>query len=507
VTPPWNVLFVTADQWRGECCSAFGHPAVRTPTLDQLAATGVAFRRHFAQAAPCGPSRASLYTGCYLMNHRSVLNGTPLDARFTNVALEARALGYEPALFGYTDTSVDPRTVEPGDPRLSRYEGVLPGFDPVCHLPESEPFAWLDWLRGHGYDVPEDWRTFVDRPAPGTARRTQYRAEHSQTAFLVEQFLAWAGDQGDRPWFAHVSFLRPHPPFLAPAPYDTMVDPRSVPAPVRALTKAAEAAQHPLLGVMIDHPFLAAPAGEEELRELRATYFGMMAEVDAQLGRLLAALDASGTRDRTIVVFTSDHGELLGDHYLLHKLGWFDAAYHVPLIVHDPRPSADATRGEEVEVFTEHVDVLPTLCDLLGAEFPLQCDGRPLTPWITGDTDGRDHWRDEVHYEFDFRDPDSPLLEDAFGVTMEECSLAVLRDDHGKYVQFAGHHAFPPIFFDLDTDPEQVVDRAADPAYAPRVLDYAQRMLAWRMRHADRTLSGTKLTMHAGPVTRRAVRR
>ncbi len=134
-----NVLFVTADQWRGDCLGAAGHPVVRTPNLDRLAAGGVSFRRHYASASPCGPSRASLYTGMYLMNHRSVLNGTPLDARHTNVALVARGLGYEPALFGYTDSSVDPRTVAPDDPRLRSYEGVLPGFDPVCDIPEGNP--------------------------------------------------------------------------------------------------------------------------------------------------------------------------------------------------------------------------------------------------------------------------------------------------------------------------------------------------------------------------------
>ena len=108
-----NVLFVTADQWRGDSLSCAGHPVVRTPNLDRLATSGVRFARHFAQAAPCGPSRASLYTGMYLMNHRSATNGTPLDARHTNVALEARKLGYRPALFGYTDTSVDPGRSRP----------------------------------------------------------------------------------------------------------------------------------------------------------------------------------------------------------------------------------------------------------------------------------------------------------------------------------------------------------------------------------------------------------
>jgi arylsulfatase A-like enzyme len=494
-----NVLFITADQWRGDCLSAASHPVARTPHLDRLAAGGTAFRRHFAQAAPCGPSRASLYTGMYLTNHRSVLNGTPLDARHDNVALMARRLGYAPALFGYTDTSIDPRTCTPDDPRLSQYEGVLPGFDPVCHLPEGAPVAWLEWMRDEGVDVPEPWRGFVDTPAAGTRWRTQYEAKHSQTAFLTDRFIEWAASQAGA-WFAHISFLRPHPPFLAPAPYDTMFSPASVPPPVRAASRAAEGAQHPLLGVMIDHPFLKSPDDSTEQGELQATYYGMLAEVDDQLGRLFAWLDVTGQADRTLVVFTSDHGELLGDHWLLHKLGWFDSSYHVPLLVRGPGVKAGVT----VDSFTEHVDVLPTLCELLGTDVPLQCDGRPLTPWLRGETP---EWRADVHFEFDFRDPDSALLEDAFGVTMEECWLTVLRDEHGKYVQFGGYPALPSIFFDLDADPAQIRNVAADPAYAPRVLEYAQRMLAWRMRHTERTLTGMKLTMHAGLVERRAPRR
>ena len=237
MAPTTNVLLITADQWRGDCLSAAGPSVVRTPHLDRLAAGGASFRAHFAQAAPCGPSRASLYTGMYLMNHRSVSNGTPLDARHDNVALVARRLGYAPALFGYTDTSVDPRTCEPDDPRLHRYEGVLPGFDPACHLPEGAPFAWLTWLGSQGVDVPEDWREFANRPARGTRWRTRYEAKHSQTAFLTEQFLEWVSVQ-DSTWFAHLSFLRPHPPFLAPAPYDTMFDPDTVPDPVRASGRA-----------------------------------------------------------------------------------------------------------------------------------------------------------------------------------------------------------------------------------------------------------------------------
>ena len=153
--PPRNVLFITLDQWRGDCLSALGHPLLQTPTLDALAARGVLFANHWANAAPCGPSRACLYTGTYQHRNRSLLNGTPLDARFTNVALIARAMGYDPVLFGYTDTSVDPRTVPAGDPRLFSYEGVLPGFRALIEDPweQSSP-AWGRWLAARGFDVP-----------------------------------------------------------------------------------------------------------------------------------------------------------------------------------------------------------------------------------------------------------------------------------------------------------------------------------------------------------------
>ncbi len=163
-----NILFITCDQWRGDCLSAAGHPVVRTPNADALAAEGVMFTRHFAGAAPCSPARACIYTGLYQMNNRVCRNGTPLDARHDNMALAARRLGYEPTLFGYTDTSPDPRFYAPDDPVLRTYEGVLPGFTARQKLPEHQK-PWLSWLKARGIDSSAGYPD-IHKPAGGAAR-------------------------------------------------------------------------------------------------------------------------------------------------------------------------------------------------------------------------------------------------------------------------------------------------------------------------------------------------
>ena len=181
-----NVLFITADQWRGDCLSALGHPCVRIPNLDRLAESGVLFTRHYSQATPCSPGRASLYTGLYLHNHRVVVNGTPLDARHTNVALEARRLGYEPALFGYTDIPTDPRTRASGDPDLLRaYGGVLPGMTPVVPM-DDDHWPWRRHPARRGYDVPQDPAMLF---APGHDDRVPGRA-------ISAAAMAWPAEDG-----------------------------------------------------------------------------------------------------------------------------------------------------------------------------------------------------------------------------------------------------------------------------------------------------------------------
>ncbi|MGH6957140.1 MAG: alkaline phosphatase family protein [Caulobacteraceae bacterium] len=502
---PLNVLFITADQWRGDCLSALGHPMVRTPNLDALAAEGVLFERHFANTAPCGPSRATLHTGLYLQNHRSGTNGTPLDARHANWALEAAKLGYDPVLFGYTDTSRDPRGEPAGSPWLRTYEGPLPGVRPVCHL-DGRPTPWTDWLRARGYSPPDDpalaygwreagpdWENGAPEPKP-----LAFPAEADDTAFLVGRLIDYLSE-AKGPFIAHLSLLRPHPPWVAPRPYNALYDPAKVPPFLRAASAEEEGRQHPWLAWRLGRPGVRATENERRLRRLKAVYYGLMTRVDDEIGRLMAFLRDSRLAERTLVIFTSDHGEELGDHWLMGKGGYFDGSYRVPLIVRDPRPGA--ARGARVGRFTEHVDIMPTLLDAIGAPIPLACDGMSLAPFLAGES-APATWRDEAHWEFDFRDVLDDATERELDLAMRQCALNVLRGARYKYVHFA---KLPPLFFDLEADPGETCDLAGDPAYAALVLAHAQKLLSWRMDHDEHALTHLTLTAD-GPVGRAAPR-
>lgn len=493
-----NILFVTIDQWRADSLSCAGHPCARTPNIDLLAARGVRFARHYAQAAPCGPSRASLLTGTYLHTHRSVGNGTPLPSHLTNLALELRAAGYDPTLFGYTDTTADPRTIDdPASPWLRTYEGVLPGFTVGTRLPEAAE-EWVEWLRGHGYDFTDVWDAYRQRDDVDTTGRgaswapTRYAAEHSEAAFLVERFGQWhASLDAGSPWCAHVTFLRPHPPYVAPAPYHDLIDPSSVPAPVRHATVEDEGAEHPMVAAAMFAEVVRPPSDPVDMAQLQATYWGNLAEVDAQFGRLLDLVDQAGQADETLVVLTSDHGEQLGDHWMLQKLGFFEASYHVPLLVAGPgvAVTAGGAAGAVVEEhFTEAVDVMPTILELCGLPVPSQCAGSSLRPFLEGTVPTR--WREAAHWEWDFRDALAAAGVDV-GIDLDQCVLAVRREKDRKYVHFAG---LPPAFYDLAGDPDELHNLADDPSRQAEVLECAQRMLSWRLSSDDQTLANLTAT-------------
>ncbi len=496
-----KVLIMIADQLRADCLEGALAAHVDLPNLRAFQSEAVTFARHYSVTNPCGPSRASILTGLYAMNHRSVRNGTPLAAGTPNLAMEARALGYEPLLFGYTDTPADPTAHAPADPMLRTEEQVLPGMREMLEMRLMESYPWRAYLREQGYALP-DYARFYDPVSPDPDRPPRpddppfYRAEHSDTAFLTDRLLSDLTERAGQDWFALATWIRPHPPLVAPAPYNRMYDPARLPLPARLASLAEEAAVHPFMAGALTSPAMQDMVrgcevdenSDADLQTLRAIYLGLASEVDAHFGRVIKWLKDSGQYDETLVLFMADHGEMLGEHRQWGKQTPYEGAWHVPLMIRAPH--LKEAHGRHVTAFSESTDIVPTILDLLGATPPSGLDGTSLRPWLEGDTP--QEWRDCVHMELEFGEPgEITSRAAAAGTHINASNLAILREDRWKLVHFNG--ALPPLLFDLQEDPHELHDLAGNPAHAATLLRLTRKLLSHRMTHQNRRLTGWRI--------------
>ncbi len=491
-----NVLFIVIDQLRADCLWGRLAEVTPLPNLRGLMAEAVSFQRHYSVVNPCGPSRASILTGQYAMNHRAVRNGTPLPHDTPNIATEVRKAGYLPLLYGYTDSAQDPRCFAADDPALTSYEEVMPGFHEAVEMRLELSLPWRADLLAKGYDVPAYPDIF--RPnGPALDDPALYRAEDSDTAFLTDQFLQ--GLRG-RPqgWFAHLTYIRPHPPLVAPAPYNRMVTPADIPAPVCVGDMAAEQSRHPFIAsTHARTPISSVVEGfpdleptPEAVATLRAVYLGLAAEVDHHIGRIIAALKASGQYDNTLLVVTADHGEMLGDHHAWGKQTFYDAAYHTPLIIRDPRQRQ--AHGSTVTAPTESIDIAPTILAWLGQCAPDTMDGQALSAFLAGQEP--QGWRGFTFSELDFGDPISATLpQTALGLGADQANLAILRSATHTLVHF--NAGLPPLLFD-HTGAGELQDIAQTPEAQPVLLEMSRAMLDHRMTHAGGRFRRTMITQN-----------
>ena len=461
-----NVLFITLDQFRADSMSCAGHPLVKTPNLDRLAREGVRLAKHYSQSAPCSPGRAALYTGTYQMNNRVVANGTPLSNSFDNVAKLARRAGYDPTLFGYTDQAIDPWSASgKDDERLLHYSGILDGFSVGCQLPDDQG-PWVAYLRENGYDV-------VDNGIEVLRNESARPVEMSLSTFLTNEFIDWLKTQ-DSAWFTHLSYLRPHPPYNAAGTFSTMYDPDIVPSHIEPVPYEE---RHYIHKGGSKNPASSAPS--EMVRDMRAQYYGMISEVDEQLGRVFAAIEERGEWNETIIIVTADHGDQLGDHGLKEKLGFFPQSYNILGLWRDPK--FPGRGGRIVEKFTENVDIMPTLAEALGVEVPAQCDGRVMKPLL----DGEDvPWRESAHYEWDYRAFFIPNAQTPwpFDRALSKMNLATTLTEEWAYVHFADGTA---LLFDLVKDPTwRTTSDDASLLYKG-----ANEQLQWRQEHTRREMT------------------
>ena len=499
-----NILFIMCDQLRADYMSCAGHPYLETPNIDALAARGVIFDRAYTQSPVCGPSRMSFYTGRYVISHGATWNNVPLDVSEWTMGDYLRPLGKQCALVGKTHMAAD----EEGMARLEIDKatdlGVLVsqcGFTPYERddglIPSGATapnLRYNKWLNEKGYPGDNPWHDYANS-AEGpdgeilTGWQMRYarkparvKAEHSETPYMTTRAMEFMEEAGDDPWCLHLSFIKPHWPYVAPAPYNDMYGPNQVPGANK--TDAEREAPHPVVAAYMEHDESLTFQHDETRSTVIPVYMGLVKQIDDELGRLFDYMDDKGLSDNTMIVFTSDHGDYLGDHWLGEKELFHEASARIPMIIVDPSVAADKTRGTRSDALVEAIDLIPTFIEASGGTVEQQrLEGRSLMPLIH-DGQTPDDWREAAFSELDysFRGARN-ILEKA-----PNASLAwMVRTDRWKYVYYEG---YPPQLFDLENDPEEQNDLGTSPQHAAIREEKQDRLFTWlRQRRFRRTMS------------------
>ncbi len=505
--PLRNVLFVMSDQLRWDHLACNGHPTMRTPNLDALAARGVRFDAAYVQAGVCGPSRMSSYTGRYVGSHGVTWNRVPLSPQQLTLGDYLAGKGRALHLIGKTHVIPDvvglQRLGVPAGSATWRHlaNGGFAEIDRIeGHGPPGAESGYADYLRAHGYAGDDPWNEHVvaaDLPGGGQAsgwflRNVHLPArvaeEHSETAYVTGRALEYLeGPHARQPWALHLSYVKPHWPYMAPAPYHQRYGERDM-LPIRKRAGELED-PHPVVAAYMQMEESQTFARDEVVRQVRPVYMGLIEQLDHHVGRVLDALRTSGQLEHTLVIFTSDHGDYGGDHHLGEKDLFHDQVIHVPLIVFDPRPQADATRGQAFNVFAEAVDIVPTVLDALQITPPAdRTQGRSLVPWLHGLEPPA--WRDCVFAEIDYSFRRARRL---LGRRPGECRGWMVREREWKYVRWQG---YAPQLFNLLEDPHEYVDLGRDARLTDVARRLDERLHAWlEAQHPRLTLGEAEVEL------------
>ena len=516
-----NILFIMYDQLRFDYLSCAGHPHLHTPNFDRVAARGVRFSNAYVQSPICGPSRMSFYTGRYTSSHGAQWNGYPLRVGEHTMGDHLRALGMDAWLIGKTHMKADAKGMarlglEPDSVIGARQADC--GFDVWIRddglwaegpdgLYDEKRSPYNEYLKAKGYPGTNPWADFAnaglddDQIASGwmlmnADKPANIREEDSETPWLTSRAMDFI-DQARGPWMAHVSYIKPHWPYIVPAPYHDMFGPGHVPAATRHAVERRD--PHPVLKSFQKSRVAAAFQREEVRQKVIPAYMGLIKQCDDQLGRLLDHLEATGQMDDTMIVLTSDHGDYLGDHWLGEKDMFHEASVKIPMIIADPRAHADATRGSSCSALVEAIDLAATFVEAAGGAVPGHIiEGRSLMPWLRGENP---NWRDYVISEYDYSvRPTAAEL----GLAPRDARMFMVFDGRHKLLHFEG--GLRPMLFDLQTDPDEFHDLGADADQAGVIARLTDHLNAWARRMSQRvTISDAEIASKRGGSARRGI--
>ena len=507
---PKNILFIMCDQLRWDYLSCAGHPWLHTPNIDRLAARGVRFSHAFCQAPLCGPSRASFYTGRYMTSHGVMANEDPMKPGERTLGDYLGAAGLTTVLVGKSDARFErARLAGGGSNPASLRRAECGGFEPFERLEGLYPdqlvprdLGYNAFLRAHGYTADNPWAAYANSAldehgslVSGWHMRnacypSRVAAAHSDTAFLTRRaidFLEQAASSGQR-WCLHLSFFRPHWPYLAPAPYHNLFSAEQVLPAVRDESERHN--PHPLYAAFMAQEYSRSFARDAVRARVVPTYMGLIKEVDDNLGRLFDYMREHGLFDDTLIVFTSDHGDYLGDHWLGEKDIFHEPSVRIPLIVCDPDAGADATRGSVNDDLVGAVDVLPTLVEALGGTPAAPLEGQSLLPALRAQPRSV---RECIVSEIDFGDRGPRGL---LGLHPYDCRVWMLRSKQWKYI---AHAKFRHQLYDLENDPNEFDDLGETPAYQEVCARMRAHLFDWLRQRQVRTEVSLDELLKRGP--------
>ena len=466
-----NILWYCTDQQRYDTIASLGNIEIHTPNIDRLKERGVAFSRAYCQAPICTPSRASFLTGRYPASHHVHRNGN--DGFPTSEKLVTRILadvGYDCGLVGKLHLSGAQGRVEKRND-----DGYRCYYWSHHPYPDIEGNQYSEWLKNEkGVDPKVLYGGISGSYGVGVP------TELHQTTWCSEMAIRFVNEQRGKPWMLSVNPFSPHPTFHPPKEYLDRYDPSKVSYPLfqakdlerqkafREIDQQSVEAVDPYAVPSADSERLlklpqdqmaSTPPSAFDARMMRACYYAEIELIDDQFGRIISALEDSGQLDNTVVIFMSDHGELLGDHGLLYKgCRFFESLVHVPLIVSFPAKFlSDVVSSALVEL----VDIAPTLLDIAGVDIPKSVQGTSLFSLLCGSSDTNTH-KSHVVSEYN----------DAMGVGTVSDREGRYEGSHGtmyfdgRYKSIAYHgHDFGELY-DLESDPGEFVNLWNDPGAA-----------------------------------------
>ncbi|AGI66430.1 putative sulfatase [Octadecabacter antarcticus 307] len=493
-----NILYIMFDQLRFDYLVCAGHPTLKTPNIDRIAAMGVRFSNAYTQSPVCGAARMSAYTGRYVSSHGAQWNGHPLRVGEPTLGDHLRDISVGCWLIGKThmnadaagmarlglapDSIIDARQAECGFDVWCRDDGLWAQGPDGLYDAKRSPYN--EFLKSKGYGGDNPWADFANAGSDGedmasgwfmrnADKPANIAEQDSETPWLTGQAIEFM-EQATGNWCAHVSYIKPHWPYIVPAPYHDMYGVDDIKPVVRSDSERTD--PHPIYGAFMQGRVGKTFSRDDVRDTVVPAYMGLIKQCDDQMGRLLAYLEDSGALADTMIILTSDHGDYLGDHWMGEKDLFHAPSVKVPLIIYDPRESANSTRGTTCDALVEAIDVTATIIDASGGEVPEHIvEGRTLLPYLAGRVPAQP--RSFAISEYDYSK--HPVCS-ALGTTPRDARLFMVATHDWKLIH--AEDGFPPMLFDLLNDPDELCDLGRDPAYTAQRAAMYGHLHGWGLR-------------------------